>query len=237
MRIVHQKIHVYTPQQNDVAERKHIHLLEFARAFKFQGHIPMEFKGHCALAATYVVNRLPSQAFDGKSPYELFFGKKPSISHLKTLGVYVLQTPYLRLISFLVELSSTTVDDSGTEGANTEDPIGATVCLISKCSIAHSHTAKDQTFVTTESSSSMINDLEAITTFPSPPVIGIYPDPLRRSQRESKEPVWLADYVTIKKSVNNVLYPIHNYVSYDDLSLSYQAYLGVFSSVLEPKTF
>ncbi|XP_070025437.1 uncharacterized protein [Nicotiana sylvestris] len=261
-----------------IAERKHRHLLEVARTFILQGHIPMEFWGHCVLAAAYVINRLPSHALDNKSPYDLFFGWKPSISHLKTLGCLCFASTLPRTDKFssraietvfmgysgvtkgyiLYDLdrhkffvnrdvvfrefvfpfqainddfrkqinpciSNTTDDEFRFEGANTDVHV----------------VAIEQLYVSDENTDDIIPDIadsEAITSFPPPPIVDTYPNSLRRSQRKSKEPVWLRDYVTTRKSINTVLYPIHNYVSYDHLSPSYQAYLGVFSSVVEPIT-
>lgn len=68
-----------------MAERKHRHLREVARALRFQGHIPIKFWGHYVLTTAYIINRLPSQTLDGTSPYEVFFGKKPCLNHLRTL--------------------------------------------------------------------------------------------------------------------------------------------------------
>ncbi|GKA13670.1 retrovirus-related pol polyprotein from transposon TNT 1-94 [Tanacetum coccineum] len=45
--IVHRKFMPYTPWQNGVAERKHKHLLETARAIRFQANLPVKFWGHC----------------------------------------------------------------------------------------------------------------------------------------------------------------------------------------------
>lgn len=84
--IVHYRTCAYTPQQNGVAEIKHRHLLEVARALRFQSGVPLKFWGHCILTAVYIINRLPSKVLAGKSPYEVFFNIKPSLIHLRTFG-------------------------------------------------------------------------------------------------------------------------------------------------------
>lgn len=77
--IVHQRTCTYTPQQNGIAERKHKHILEVAKALRFQGSIPLKFWGHCILSAAYIINRLPSPISHGRSPYEIFH--KYSLTH------------------------------------------------------------------------------------------------------------------------------------------------------------
>ncbi|XP_070049638.1 uncharacterized protein [Nicotiana tomentosiformis] len=197
--------------QNGVAERKHRHLLEVARAFKFQGHNLMEFWGHCVLAAPYVVNMLPSHALDDRHK---FFINRDIVFREYVFPFKVQNDDLMKQICPCIP--NTTDDDFGIEGANTEDPIATT----------------EQLCVSDENADDFILALEKLHGSDS-----TYPNLLRRSQRESKEPVWLTYYITTKKLVNTILYPIHNYVSYDHLSPSYQAYLGVLSSVVEPKTF
>nr|XP_016435503.1 PREDICTED: uncharacterized protein LOC107761750 [Nicotiana tabacum] len=84
--IVHQSSCVYTPQQNGVVEWKHRYLLEVGRALRFQTALPLKLWGECILAATYIINKLPSTVLHEKTPYELFHGCFPKLDYLRTIG-------------------------------------------------------------------------------------------------------------------------------------------------------
>lgn len=84
--VIHHKSIPGNPQQNGRVERKHRHLLETARTLRIHASLPLKFWGECLLAATYLVNLLPSSVLKWKAPYELLFGKSPDYSHLKVMG-------------------------------------------------------------------------------------------------------------------------------------------------------
>ncbi|CAJ2650467.1 unnamed protein product [Trifolium pratense] len=84
--IMHETSCVSTPQQNGRVERKHRHILNVARALRFHANLPIRFWGECVLAATHIINRTPTMANKGITPYEMLFGKSPNYDHIKVFG-------------------------------------------------------------------------------------------------------------------------------------------------------
>ncbi|KAL2924272.1 Retrovirus-related Pol polyprotein from transposon TNT 1-94 [Bienertia sinuspersici] len=84
--ILHQRSIVGVPQQNGRVERKHKHLLEIARALRFQSNVPIRFWGDCLLTATYLINLIPTPILNCKSPSEVLFGVSPKYDNLRVFG-------------------------------------------------------------------------------------------------------------------------------------------------------
>lgn len=74
-----------TPQQNGVAERKNRTLIEMARCMLIESGMAKTFWGEAVIMANYIQNRLPWKNLE-KTPYEIWFGTKPSIQHFKKFG-------------------------------------------------------------------------------------------------------------------------------------------------------
>lgn len=75
----------YSPQQNGIAERKNRTLQEMASCMLLDAGLPKKYWGEAVMTATYVQNRLPSRSVD-TTPYQKWFGEKPSVEHMKVFG-------------------------------------------------------------------------------------------------------------------------------------------------------
>ena len=78
-----------TPQQNGVAERLNRTLTELARAMLLGAGLPKFLWGEAISHATWVKNRAPTRALDGKTPFEKRYGEKPSMRDLHEFGCKV----------------------------------------------------------------------------------------------------------------------------------------------------
>nr|GEW47997.1 ribonuclease H-like domain-containing protein [Tanacetum cinerariifolium] len=75
-----------TPQQNGVAERKNITLIEAAGTMLVESKLPTTFWAEAVNTACYVLNRALVVKPHYKTPYELIRGRPPLIDFMKPFG-------------------------------------------------------------------------------------------------------------------------------------------------------
>ena len=71
------------PQQNGVAERFNRTLQEGITTMLSEADMPPTFWGEALCSLVYVINRTPTAALPGSTPYEGWFGQKPDVSNLR----------------------------------------------------------------------------------------------------------------------------------------------------------
>jgi len=69
-----------------VVERKNKSLEELARTLLNETNFPKYFWADVVSTSCYVLNEVLIRPVLNKTPYELFKGRKPNISHLKVFG-------------------------------------------------------------------------------------------------------------------------------------------------------
>ena len=57
-----------------------------ARSLLKSKNMSGSFWGEAVTTAVYLLNRAPTKAVIGKTPYEAIYGRKPNVSHLRTFG-------------------------------------------------------------------------------------------------------------------------------------------------------
>ncbi|KAJ0865267.1 putative RNA-directed DNA polymerase [Helianthus annuus] len=88
----------YTPEQNGVAERKNRTVVEMAQSMMQEKNLSGCFWGEAVATAVYLLRFSPTKAVAGQTPYEVWYGRKPSVDHLKVFGcpAYGLKPKHLR---------------------------------------------------------------------------------------------------------------------------------------------
>ena len=102
--VLHQTTTRYTPEQNGAAERLNRTILERVRAMLEDSGMPKEYWAEAACTAGYIRNRSPASGRD-KTPWELFFGKKPDVSCMRIFNAEALPMVPKQLRSKLDKLS------------------------------------------------------------------------------------------------------------------------------------
>ena len=75
----------YTPQHNNVVERRNRTLLDMVRSMMGKADLPKSFWGYALESIVFILNRVISKSVD-VIPYEIWITKKPYLSHKKVWG-------------------------------------------------------------------------------------------------------------------------------------------------------
>jgi transposase InsO family protein len=76
----------YSPQQNGVVERRNQSVVAMARCMLKAKGLPGYFWGEAVSTAVHILNRSPTRALDGKTPYEAWHGEIPAVHYFRTFG-------------------------------------------------------------------------------------------------------------------------------------------------------
>jgi hypothetical protein len=84
--IAHHVSCTHAHQQNRSAERKHRHIVEVGLSLLAHASMPLKYWDEVFLAATYLINHLPTKVLEFSSLLERLFSKKLNYSGLRTFG-------------------------------------------------------------------------------------------------------------------------------------------------------
>lgn len=77
----------YTPEQNGKVERENRTIVESARTMLHAKELPTKLWAEAVNVAVYILNRTLVAKNKVATPYELWCGRKPNLSHVKTFGI------------------------------------------------------------------------------------------------------------------------------------------------------
>ncbi|MCO5571578.1 hypothetical protein L7F22_025322 [Adiantum nelumboides] len=76
----------YTPSQNGVVERKNKTIMEMARAMLAHASLPRSYWAEACNTAVYIQNCSPTHALQDMTPFQAYYGRKPTVSHFRVFG-------------------------------------------------------------------------------------------------------------------------------------------------------
>ena len=81
-----------TPQQNNIVEHKHQHILNVARALIFQSQLPLFYWSYVVKHSVHLINRTPTPLLQDKSSYQIVYNYIPDLSHIKNFDCLAFAT-------------------------------------------------------------------------------------------------------------------------------------------------
>ncbi|KAL8157792.1 hypothetical protein AgCh_002484 [Apium graveolens] len=122
----------YTPQQNGVVERRNRTIVAMARSFLKERKVPSTLWGEAIRHSVYVLNRLPTRALTGMTPYEAWKGTKPDLGHIRVFGCVAHMKVQSGHVSKLEDKSKMAVylgREPGTKASRLFDPLSGRISV------------------------------------------------------------------------------------------------------------
>ena len=158
----------YTPQQNGVVERRNRTVVEMTRSCLKEMQLPANLWGEAVRHSVYILNRLPTRALTGQTPYEAWSTRKPDITHVRVFGCLVHMKIPANQVQKLDDRSKQVINlgkEPGTKGYRLYDPENNRV-----------HISRDVTFEETKpwpwNRQDGVNDMQIIFPIPDVYMIG-----------------------------------------------------------------
>ena len=73
----------YSPQQDCVSERKNQIVMEMAKSMIFENGLSKKFWREAINTVVYLVNKIPTKALGGKTPFEAWSGRKSLVNTIR----------------------------------------------------------------------------------------------------------------------------------------------------------
>ncbi|GJY75659.1 retrotransposon protein, putative, ty1-copia subclass [Tanacetum coccineum] len=85
LKLKHELTPPYTPQHNEVSERRNRTLLDMVRSMMNLTTLPKSFWGYALEFVLRILNMVPTKKVE-RTPYEIWHGKAPKLSYLRVWG-------------------------------------------------------------------------------------------------------------------------------------------------------
>lgn len=84
--IVHQTTNAHTPEQNGMLERMNRSIVEKAKCLLFDAKLNIKFWAEAVNTSVYLKNRSIAAGLSDKTPFEMWYNRKPDLSHIRVFG-------------------------------------------------------------------------------------------------------------------------------------------------------
>jgi hypothetical protein len=79
----------YPPQQNGIVERQNQTMVAMVPSMLKAKNLPRTFWGEAICTVVYILNKTSCKGINGKTPFELWYGRTPAVHHLRMFGCVV----------------------------------------------------------------------------------------------------------------------------------------------------